>query len=149
MMVGTTSNHCTIFYKNKTQNPILLIQYSIQRNQLPLSFMQGKGKEQTDVQFVEKFGFHTVTCCGYLPQVSSADCFPLCISTYSALENCKTCIPILSVPSPICAAMPPECTLHLGGRQAEFWRSLAIKGIFVLLLGGNPPGPERVYLNLH
>ncbi|CAI5766251.1 Hypothetical predicted protein [Podarcis lilfordi] len=30
----------------------------------------GKGEEQTGVQFVEKFGFHTVTCCGYLPQVN-------------------------------------------------------------------------------
>ncbi|XP_061472523.1 ketosamine-3-kinase isoform X5 [Rhineura floridana] len=30
----------------------------------------GKGEEQTDVQFVEKFGFDTVTCCGYLPQVN-------------------------------------------------------------------------------
>uniref|UniRef100_A0ACB8EKH0 Fructosamine 3 kinase n=1 Tax=Sphaerodactylus townsendi TaxID=933632 RepID=A0ACB8EKH0_9SAUR len=27
-------------------------------------------EEQTDVQFIEKFGFHTVTCCGYLPQVN-------------------------------------------------------------------------------
>ncbi|XP_015280367.1 PREDICTED: ketosamine-3-kinase [Gekko japonicus] len=26
--------------------------------------------EQTDGQFVERFGFHTVTCCGYLPQVN-------------------------------------------------------------------------------
>ncbi|XP_060090685.1 ketosamine-3-kinase-like [Heteronotia binoei] len=26
--------------------------------------------EETDVQVVERFGFHTVTCCGYLPQVN-------------------------------------------------------------------------------
>ncbi|KAJ6655047.1 hypothetical protein lerEdw1_006100 [Lerista edwardsae] len=32
--------------------------------------MKGKGREQTDIQFVEKFGFHTVTCCGYLPQMN-------------------------------------------------------------------------------
>ncbi|XP_053152186.1 ketosamine-3-kinase-like isoform X3 [Hemicordylus capensis] len=30
----------------------------------------GKSGGQTDIQFVEKFGFHTVTCCGYLPQVN-------------------------------------------------------------------------------
>ncbi|NXS01685.1 KT3K kinase, partial [Oxylabes madagascariensis] len=29
----------------------------------------GKGQGQTEVQFVDQFGFHTVTCCGYLPQV--------------------------------------------------------------------------------
>ncbi|NXS09026.1 KT3K kinase, partial [Neodrepanis coruscans] len=31
----------------------------------------GKGQGQTEVQFVDQFGFHTVTCCGYLPQVGS------------------------------------------------------------------------------
>lgn len=30
----------------------------------------GKGQGQTEVQFVDQFGFHTVTCCGYLPQVN-------------------------------------------------------------------------------
>ncbi|XP_053939211.1 ketosamine-3-kinase isoform X1 [Cuculus canorus] len=30
----------------------------------------GKGQGQMEVQFVEQFGFHTVTCCGYLPQVN-------------------------------------------------------------------------------
>ncbi|KAL7989340.1 hypothetical protein Chor_012006 [Crotalus horridus] len=30
----------------------------------------GKSKNQTDIQFVEEFGFHSVTCCGYLPQVN-------------------------------------------------------------------------------
>ncbi|NXM78414.1 KT3K kinase, partial [Serilophus lunatus] len=30
----------------------------------------GKGQGQTEVQFVDRFGFHTVTCCGYLPQVN-------------------------------------------------------------------------------
>ncbi|NXB60260.1 KT3K kinase, partial [Struthidea cinerea] len=29
----------------------------------------GKGQGQMEVQFVDRFGFHTVTCCGYLPQV--------------------------------------------------------------------------------
>ncbi|NWH72813.1 KT3K kinase, partial [Piaya cayana] len=28
------------------------------------------GQGQMEVQFVEQFGFHTVTCCGYLPQVN-------------------------------------------------------------------------------
>uniref|UniRef100_A0A8C6XP22 protein-ribulosamine 3-kinase n=1 Tax=Naja naja TaxID=35670 RepID=A0A8C6XP22_NAJNA len=28
------------------------------------------GKSQMDIQFVEEFGFHSVTCCGYLPQVN-------------------------------------------------------------------------------
>ncbi|NXP09349.1 KT3K kinase, partial [Thinocorus orbignyianus] len=27
------------------------------------------GQGQMEVQFVDQFGFHTVTCCGYLPQV--------------------------------------------------------------------------------
>uniref|UniRef100_R4GG02 protein-ribulosamine 3-kinase n=3 Tax=Gallus gallus TaxID=9031 RepID=R4GG02_CHICK len=30
----------------------------------------GKGQGQMEVQFVDQFGFHTVTCCGYLPQVN-------------------------------------------------------------------------------
>lgn len=30
----------------------------------------GKGASQSDLQHVDKFGFHTVTCCGYLPQVN-------------------------------------------------------------------------------
>nr|XP_025043784.1 ketosamine-3-kinase isoform X3 [Pelodiscus sinensis] len=30
----------------------------------------GKSEGQTDIQFVDRFGFHTVTCCGYLPQVN-------------------------------------------------------------------------------
>ncbi|OWK59644.1 Ketosamine-3-kinase [Lonchura striata] len=30
----------------------------------------GKGQGQTEIQFVDQFGFHTVTCCGYLPQVN-------------------------------------------------------------------------------
>ncbi|NWI93972.1 KT3K kinase, partial [Pitta sordida] len=30
----------------------------------------GKGQGQTEAQFVDQFGFHTVTCCGYLPQVN-------------------------------------------------------------------------------
>ncbi|NWW80266.1 KT3K kinase, partial [Climacteris rufus] len=29
------------------------------------------GQGQTEVQFVDQFGFHTVTCCGYLPQINS------------------------------------------------------------------------------
>ncbi|NWR76460.1 KT3K kinase, partial [Centropus unirufus] len=28
------------------------------------------GQGQMEVQFVDQFGFHTVTCCGYLPQVN-------------------------------------------------------------------------------
>ncbi|NWZ91077.1 KT3K kinase, partial [Nesospiza acunhae] len=28
------------------------------------------GQGQSDLQFVDQFGFHTVTCCGYLPQVN-------------------------------------------------------------------------------
>uniref|UniRef100_A0A8C5UL49 protein-ribulosamine 3-kinase n=1 Tax=Malurus cyaneus samueli TaxID=2593467 RepID=A0A8C5UL49_9PASS len=31
----------------------------------------GKGQGQMEVQFVDRFGFHTVTCCGYLPQVNN------------------------------------------------------------------------------
>ncbi|NXQ03864.1 KT3K kinase, partial [Vidua macroura] len=31
----------------------------------------GKGQGQVEVQFVDQFGFHTVTCCGYLPQVNN------------------------------------------------------------------------------
>ncbi|NXC04324.1 KT3K kinase, partial [Orthonyx spaldingii] len=31
----------------------------------------GKSQGQTEVQFVDQFGFHTVTCCGYLPQVNN------------------------------------------------------------------------------
>ncbi|TRZ06204.1 hypothetical protein HGM15179_020904, partial [Zosterops borbonicus] len=31
----------------------------------------GKGQGQMEVQFVDQFGFHTVTCCGYLPQVNN------------------------------------------------------------------------------
>lgn len=31
--------------------------------------LKGKGQGQMEVQFVDQFGFHTVTCCGYLPQV--------------------------------------------------------------------------------
>ncbi|KAF4803815.1 hypothetical protein TURU_012982 [Turdus rufiventris] len=31
---------------------------------------RGKGQGETEVQFVDQFGFHTVTCCGYLPQVN-------------------------------------------------------------------------------
>ncbi|XP_053309349.1 ketosamine-3-kinase [Spea bombifrons] len=30
----------------------------------------GKGPGQSDLQYVDKFGFHTVTCCGYIPQVN-------------------------------------------------------------------------------
>ncbi|KAG7460256.1 hypothetical protein MATL_G00219390 [Megalops atlanticus] len=30
----------------------------------------GKGAGQSDTPAIEKFGFHTVTCCGYLPQVN-------------------------------------------------------------------------------
>ncbi|XP_063817066.1 ketosamine-3-kinase-like isoform X2 [Pseudophryne corroboree] len=30
----------------------------------------GKGPGQSDVQYIDKFGFHTVTCCGYLPLVN-------------------------------------------------------------------------------
>ncbi|CAH2292054.1 ketosamine-3-kinase-like isoform X1 [Pelobates cultripes] len=30
----------------------------------------GKGAGQADVQFIDKFGFHIVTCCGYLPMVN-------------------------------------------------------------------------------
>ncbi|KAM4665235.1 ketosamine-3-kinase-like [Discoglossus pictus] len=30
----------------------------------------GKGSGQSDVQYIDKFGFHTVTCCGYLPLVN-------------------------------------------------------------------------------
>uniref|UniRef100_A0A8C5QD09 protein-ribulosamine 3-kinase n=1 Tax=Leptobrachium leishanense TaxID=445787 RepID=A0A8C5QD09_9ANUR len=30
----------------------------------------GKGSGQTDVQYMDKFGFHIVTCCGYLPLVN-------------------------------------------------------------------------------
>ncbi|XP_063148644.1 ketosamine-3-kinase-like isoform X1 [Candoia aspera] len=30
----------------------------------------GKSEDQMDIQFVEEFGFHSVTCCGYLPQVN-------------------------------------------------------------------------------
>ncbi|XP_050842879.1 ketosamine-3-kinase-like [Serinus canaria] len=30
----------------------------------------GKGEGQSEFQFVDQFGFHTVTCCGYLPQVN-------------------------------------------------------------------------------
>ncbi|XP_041265614.1 ketosamine-3-kinase-like [Onychostruthus taczanowskii] len=29
----------------------------------------GKGQGQMEVQFVDQFSFHTVTCCGYLPQL--------------------------------------------------------------------------------
>uniref|UniRef100_UPI00398EED84 ketosamine-3-kinase isoform X1 n=2 Tax=Pristiophorus japonicus TaxID=55135 RepID=UPI00398EED84 len=28
----------------------------------------GKGPGQSEIQYVDKFGFHTTTCCGYLPQ---------------------------------------------------------------------------------
>ncbi|XP_067860622.1 ketosamine-3-kinase-like [Heptranchias perlo] len=28
----------------------------------------GKGPGQSAIQYVDKFGFHTITCCGYLPQ---------------------------------------------------------------------------------
>ncbi|NXN79114.1 KT3K kinase, partial [Bombycilla garrulus] len=31
----------------------------------------GKGQGQMELQFVDQFGFHTVTCCGYLPQVNN------------------------------------------------------------------------------
>ncbi|NWU27202.1 KT3K kinase, partial [Dyaphorophyia castanea] len=31
----------------------------------------GKGQEQMEVQSVDRFGFHAVTCCGCLPQVNS------------------------------------------------------------------------------
>lgn len=60
--------------------------------------MQGKGEEQTDVQFVDNFGFHTVTCCGYLPQVGPVDLLASLHCTYCALENCKAHIPTLSFP---------------------------------------------------
>ncbi|XP_053566306.1 ketosamine-3-kinase [Bombina bombina] len=30
----------------------------------------GKGAGQSDIQYVDRFGFHTVTCCGYLPMVN-------------------------------------------------------------------------------
>uniref|UniRef100_A0A8D0GPH0 protein-ribulosamine 3-kinase n=1 Tax=Sphenodon punctatus TaxID=8508 RepID=A0A8D0GPH0_SPHPU len=30
----------------------------------------GKGAGQSEPQYVDKFGFHTVTCCGYIPQVN-------------------------------------------------------------------------------
>ncbi|XP_006004311.1 ketosamine-3-kinase [Latimeria chalumnae] len=30
----------------------------------------GKGPGQSELQYVDKFGFHTVTCCGLLPQVN-------------------------------------------------------------------------------
>ncbi|KAM4691641.1 ketosamine-3-kinase-like [Rhinophrynus dorsalis] len=30
----------------------------------------GKGTGKSDLQYIDKFGFHTVTCCGYLPQVN-------------------------------------------------------------------------------
>ncbi|XP_064170455.1 ketosamine-3-kinase-like isoform X2 [Anguilla rostrata] len=30
----------------------------------------GKGSGQSDVPVIEKYGFHTTTCCGYLPQVN-------------------------------------------------------------------------------
>ncbi|NWI68690.1 KT3K kinase, partial [Todus mexicanus] len=33
------------------------------------------GQGQKEVQFVDQFGFHTVTCCGYLPQVGLLTCF--------------------------------------------------------------------------
>lgn len=28
----------------------------------------GKGPAQSEIQYVDKFGFHTITCCGYIPQ---------------------------------------------------------------------------------
>uniref|UniRef100_A0A803J6Y3 protein-ribulosamine 3-kinase n=2 Tax=Xenopus tropicalis TaxID=8364 RepID=A0A803J6Y3_XENTR len=30
----------------------------------------GKGPGQSEIQYVDKFGFDTVTCCGYIPQVN-------------------------------------------------------------------------------
>ncbi|NP_001086297.1 fructosamine 3 kinase related protein S homeolog [Xenopus laevis] len=30
----------------------------------------GKGPGQSEIQYVDKFGFHTTTCCGYIPQVN-------------------------------------------------------------------------------
>ncbi|KAG9337873.1 hypothetical protein JZ751_027525 [Albula glossodonta] len=30
----------------------------------------GKGSGQSDISVIEKFGFHAITCCGYLPQVN-------------------------------------------------------------------------------
>ncbi|XP_072259695.1 ketosamine-3-kinase-like [Pyxicephalus adspersus] len=30
----------------------------------------GEGPGQSDLQYVDKFGFHTVTCCGYIPLVN-------------------------------------------------------------------------------
>uniref|UniRef100_A0A8C4WTZ0 protein-ribulosamine 3-kinase n=1 Tax=Eptatretus burgeri TaxID=7764 RepID=A0A8C4WTZ0_EPTBU len=32
----------------------------------------GKGVGQEDVQYVDKFGFYTTTCCGYIPQVPTS-----------------------------------------------------------------------------
>ncbi|XP_069809929.1 ketosamine-3-kinase-like [Dendropsophus ebraccatus] len=30
----------------------------------------GKGSGQSDVGYIDRFGFHTATCCGYIPQVN-------------------------------------------------------------------------------
>uniref|UniRef100_V9KNS5 protein-ribulosamine 3-kinase n=1 Tax=Callorhinchus milii TaxID=7868 RepID=V9KNS5_CALMI len=30
----------------------------------------GKGAGQSEIQYIDKFGFHVVTCCGYLPQIN-------------------------------------------------------------------------------
>ncbi|RLV90221.1 hypothetical protein DV515_00014530 [Chloebia gouldiae] len=43
---------------------------SLSQNFSATSLKSCKGQGQTEVQFVDQFGFHTVTCCGYLPQVN-------------------------------------------------------------------------------
>ncbi|PKU34457.1 fructosamine-3-kinase [Limosa lapponica baueri] len=39
-------------------------------NKAGTSVCQGKGAGCSESQYVDKFGFHTATCCGYIPQVN-------------------------------------------------------------------------------
>lgn len=71
----------------------------------------GKGPGQSELQYVDRFGFHTVTCCGYIPQVND-----WCSDWVTFYTNCR---------------LQPQLDLiekEYGDREArELWSQLKIK----------------------